>query len=165
MPQTVQFVSMCDEMTLQYTGLKGSDGSTVVAADLAVGDVVCAYGQETDGTLRCSRPETELFAMPAFVVTAIPADCNSLPYTSQTTRRKGGSIKAIPLKTVVGTLEVKCAASQSAGAEVGLADDSFALTTIASATVNTAATQGTRKGIQLDATTSAAVVTVLFGGV
>lgn len=163
MSQNVQYLPSSEEMTVNYTGYEYND-SSIVAVDLAVGYVVTAYKAETDGTLKVCRPQTETFARPKFVVTAIPADCNSLPYTATPTRRKGGLIKVTPLKTAVGYVNAMVATGLSANATVGVTDDSFVLTTIADAAIDTAAKAGTRVGVITADTSSQAIAPVLVGG-
>ncbi|NBW11581.1 MAG: hypothetical protein EBR82_26480 [Caulobacteraceae bacterium] len=165
--QNVQYLPKTSEMTVNYTGFT-TDNSTAVTADLSVGDCVIAYGADTDGTLRVCRPATGTnhLAYPKFIVAAMPASVNDR-ISSGSTTRKGGLIKAIPVglgSGTVGVIQAKCAASQTAGVCVGVVNGSFELTTVADAAVDTAAKLGTRVGIQLTTTTTAAVVNVMVGG-
>jgi hypothetical protein len=168
MSQTVQQNPLYAEMTVNYTGLT-TDHSTAVTADLSVGDCVIAYGTDSDGTLRVCRPATGTnhLAYPKFIVAAMPASVNDRVSSGSTTR-KGGLVKVIPVGAgsgTVGVIQAKCAASQTAGVCVGVVNGTFELTTVADAAIDTAAKAGTRVGIQLTTTTTAAVVNVMVGGI
>lgn len=153
MSQNVQNLPLCEEMTVSYTG---------TTADIAVGYLVCATGaNETDGTPIVVRPATAHLTKAKFVVTDVSPVVNQI---STGTTRKGGLIKVIPVKTAVGNFEIYCAASQSAGDYVGVADGVFAATTISDSSNDTIAEQARYIGQQIDATTAAAVVTVHVGG-
>lgn len=165
MSQNVQQQPAYRPMVVNYTGLT-TDHSTPVAADLSVGDTVIAYGTDSDGTIRVCRPATGTnhLAYPKFVVQSIPPIVNTI---STGTTRTGGLISVVPVGAgsgTVGVIQAKCAASQSAGVCVGVVNGSFELTTVADAAIDTAAKAGTRVGIQLTTTTSAAVVDVMVGG-
>ena len=165
MSQNVQQQPKYNPMVVNYTGLT-TDHSTAVAADLSIGDTVIAYGTDSDGTLRVCRPATGTnhLAYPKFVVQAIPPIVNTI---STGTTRTGGLISVVPVglgSGTVGVIQAKCAASQAAGVCVGVVNGSFELTTVTDAAVDTAAKLGSRVGIQLTTTTTAAVVDVMVGG-
>lgn len=161
--QNVQYLPSTEEMTVRYTGYEFDD-ATLVAADLAVGHVVTAYKADSDGTLKVCRPQTETFARPKFVITAMPADVNTLPYSATPTRRKGGLCKVIPLKNAVGYVSAMVDTGITAPVTVGVTNDSFVLATIADAAIDTAAKNGTRVGVVTADTSAVAIAPVLVGG-
>ncbi len=153
MPQTVQNVPSFEEMTVSYTG---------TTADIAVGYLVCATGlNETDGTPIVVQPATAHLAKAKFIISAFPPSANQI--VSGSTRR-GGLIKVIPCKTAVGNFSVYCAGSQTAADFVGVANGSFAATTISDSSNDTIVEQARYIG-QLPAdVASAGLATVHIGG-
>lgn len=151
--QTTQQIPPHQEITVSYTG---------TTADIAVGYIVTATGASlSDGTDIVARPATATLTKAKYVVTYFAPEVNQI-VTGST--RRGGLIKVVPLKTAVGNFEIYCAASQNVGDYVGVADGSFAATTIADSSNDTIAEQARYIGQQIDATTGAAIVTVHVGG-
>lgn len=161
--QNVQYLPQHTEMTVRYTGYQADD-TTLVAADLAVGHVITAYGKDSDGTLKACRPQSSTFARPKFVVVGMPSDVNTLPYTATPTRRKGGLVKVVPLKNAIGYIDCLVNTGLSAGNTVGVTNNQFYLDVIADAAITTAGELGSRVGVITAATTSTTITPVLVGG-
>ena len=122
--QTTQQVPHYAEIAVKYDGLK-NDGSTVVAADVAVGDTVTLKDAlDTDGTMLVCRPETATLENTKFLVTDVSPVVNQI--TTGSTRR-GGIIKVAPWKKITGIVQANVANGVNAADALICADGTFAL--------------------------------------
>jgi hypothetical protein len=104
--QATQQTPYYAEIAVKYDGLK-NDGSTVVAADVAIGDTVTIKDAlDTDGTMLVCRPETATLENTKFLVTDVSPTVNQI--TTGTTRR-GGIIKVAPWKSITGIVQASVA--------------------------------------------------------
>lgn len=125
MPQTVQMCAYYNELSVNYDGYK-NDGTTVVAADVAVGDTVTLKDAlHSDGTMLVCRPETATLENTKFLVTDVSPVVNQI-VTGST--RRGGIIKVAAWKGITGIVQANVATGNSAGDALICADGSFALT-------------------------------------
>jgi len=122
--QATQQTPYYAEIAVKYDGLK-NDGSTVVAADVAIGDTVTIKDAlDTDGTMLVCRPETATLENTKFLVTDVSPTVNQI--TTGTTRR-GGIIKVAPWKSITGIVQASVANGVNAADALVCTDGTFAL--------------------------------------
>jgi hypothetical protein len=116
---------LADEYSVSYDGYL-NDGTTVVAADVPVGGIVCLKDAPNSlGALVVGRPETATLENTKFIVSAVSREVNEIIDTS-TNRRRGGIIKVIPVRGAIGFQDVLVADGVAAADAIIPVNGSFA---------------------------------------